>query len=132
MTRNTVTAASRIMLPSYVIAFCWFGAGWMFGDRTTILENPALRFADHWLPIHWWGALLVTCGLLIFAAMLSHRRTLCRLALWIAAIAMGVFVVVFATASLNGHATPGAASLFYLAAAACVATERSLLKGEVQ
>lgn len=130
MTRNNVTAASRIMLPVYVIAFCWIGLGWMLDNPHQLTEAPALRYADQLLPIDWWGALLTAAGLLIAGALASHNRTLCRYALWVAAIAMSVFVLVFAGAALFADASPGAPAWPFLTAAACIASEQSLLKGE--
>lgn len=132
LTRGTVTAASRIMLPTYVIFFAWVGGNWALTDSHRLGESPALRYAATLLPMPMWGCLLVAVSILIAVALLSHRRDLCRFALWIAAIALGLFAVIFALAGFVSVASPSAAAWPLLGAAACIASERSLLKGEVQ
>lgn len=131
LTRTTVTAASRVMLPAYVITFAWIGGAWVFTDEGYLINSPALDYANNLLPLPAWGGLLLGVAALILGAMLSRHRLLCRVALWIAFVVMCVFVVVFAAASIGGLASPSAAAWPFLFAAACFASDRSLLNGEV-
>lgn len=131
LARDNVTAAARVMLPAYVVTFAWLGAGWLFSEPATIVKTPALAYADSALDIRWWGVLLLFVAAIILAALLSCRRLPCRIALWIGAVSMLVFVGVFLLASLRGEATISAAAWPFLAACACYASDRSLLKGEV-
>lgn len=76
--RATVTAASRIMLPTYPLFFAVVGLSLtLTGDR--LLATPGFRFADSLLPLEVFGvgyllgALVLTLALLVDRA--SSRRT---------------------------------------------------------
>ena len=131
LTRANVTAASRVMLPVYVITFCWIGGSWAFTDEGRLIKTPALEYANAVLPLPFWGVLLVWTGLLILGAILSGRRDFCRLALWVGLVVMGVFCALFTFAAAYGQASPSAPAWPFIIAAACFASDRSLLKGEV-
>jgi hypothetical protein len=130
LTRDTVTAASRIMLPTYVVFFAVLGANYLIADGTAD-ASPALAFADALMPLPVWGCMFLACSTLMAAALVSKKRLLYRWALRMCAISMVFWACVIGYASLSGDATPLAAVWAAFVAVACYATDRSLATGEV-
>lgn len=130
MTRSNVTAASRIMLPAYVAMFTVLGLNYTLTPRSRLTESPALHYAAHILPLPAWGCMFLAVAMIQATALLIHERTAYRFALWVAALAMGVWAVVFVLAAALTETSPTAAAWPAFVATACMATERSLLKGE--
>lgn len=131
LTRANVTAASRIMLPTYVAFFGIVGFTYAFSPPSATLgTSTALRFADHLMPLAAWGCLFLTCSAIMAVALTLHRRTLYRWALRMCAVSMTVWALVILVAAIQGDASPGAWAWSALVAAACVASDRSLALGE--
>ena len=127
--RDTVTAASRIMLPTYVVFFGLLGINYLAADQTA-QASPPLVYVDDRVPLPAWGAVFLTCAAVMAVSLLLRRRTLYRYALWYCGLAMVVWMVGIAFASKAGEATPFAWVWAYLAASACFASDRSLGTGE--
>jgi hypothetical protein len=130
LTRHTVTAASRIMLPTYVAFFAALGANYLIADETA-MQSPALRFADAFMPLPAWGALFLACAAIMVTALVTQCRILYRWALRMCGMSMVFWAVVIAWASFDGDATPLAAIWAAFVAAACYASDRSLANREV-
>lgn len=130
LTRDTVTAASRIMLPTYVAMFAAIGLSYVLGPHKIAAASPALAFADRMMPLPAWGALFLGCSTVMAGALLTHRRMLYRWALRMCGVSMCIWAVVIGLATLNGDATPAAAAWPAFVAVACLATDRSLAAGE--
>ena len=126
LTRTTVTAASRIMLPTYVIAFAWFGLSYLFGPKALLTSSPALAFADDVMPLRAWGGVFLFCALLMCAALLLGRRTLYRFALRMCGLSMIVWALIIAGAYLAGDVSASAPVWSAFIAVACFASDRSL------
>lgn len=131
LTRDNVTAASRVMLPTYVLFFAAVGANYVT-DAPRLQQSPSLHYANTLLPLQAWGGFFLCCAAIMAAALLSHRRTAYRFALWLCIVSMGVWSGVFALAAINSIASFTAPAWPAIVAVACYATDRSLLKGEVQ
>jgi hypothetical protein len=129
LTRHNVTAASRIMLPTYIVFFAALGVNYI-GANGTADASPALAFANALMPLPVWGATFLVCSALMAAALVSHRRLLYRFALRFCAVSMLFWAVVIAAASIAGDATPLAAVWAGFVATACLASDRSLAAGE--
>lgn len=128
--REHVTAASRIMLPSYAVFFAVVGLGYMFGQAGRVFASPMLRYADHILPIPVWGGLFVTCSLIMVVALRSHDRLLYRWALTLCGISMVVWMGVAIAGAIWSNVTVTAWVWPGLVTQACRASNRSLLRGE--
>lgn len=132
LTRATVTAASRIMLPAYVIHATWFGLVYFLDPQGRVSRNPSLTAARVMLPMWAWGLLFLGLAVMMVVAMASHRRNLEVYALMIYATANVVWALVYFAAlflspdaSFNGPAASG------LVACACIASTVSLLRREI-
>ena len=130
LTRDSVTAASRVMLPTYVVFFALLGMNYTI-TGTRLLESPALEYADRILPLPAWGCMFLTMSAVMAVALMQRERLWFRFALWLAIVCLGVWAVVFLLAAILTDASPTAATWPAFAAIACFASDRSLLKGEV-
>ena len=129
LTRDNVTAASRVMLPTYVIFFAAVGVNYI-GANGTADATPALAFVGNVMPLPAWGVMFLGCAALMAAALLRGRRLLYRFALRMCALSMALWAVAVIAASISGDATPLAAVWAGFVARACLATDRSLAVGE--
>jgi hypothetical protein len=129
LTRDNVTAASRIMLPTYVVFFAAVGLNYLLANGTAA-ATPALAYVNAIMPLPVWGGLFATCAALMALALIRGRRTLYRFALRYCAFAMILWAIVITLASLVGEATPLAAVWSAFVATACLASDRSLKTGE--
>lgn len=131
LTRANVTVASRIMLPTYVITFAWFGITYLFGPKSVLVSSPALAFADDVMPLRAWGAVFLACSLLMLTAMLAGTRLLFRFALRMCGLSMIVWALIISGAYLAGDVSASAPLWSAFIAVACFASDRSLAVREV-
>ena len=124
LTRDQVTSASRIMLPTYVGLFLGLGLNYITIPHNRRADSPAVAFADGflWVALWGWGLMFFCCGMFLLIALLTHLRDLYRLALTTGMICMGIWAIVFLGSSLYGGASPAAAIWPLFAAIACKAT----------
>lgn len=130
LTRDTITIASRLMLPTYCAFFALLGINYVTTPRSIVDASPALAFADAIMPLPAWGGLFLTCSVVMLGALIAHRRILFRLALRICALSMMLWAVIIGGASLSGDATPLAFIWPAFPAVACIASDRSLAARE--
>lgn len=133
LTPDNVTAASRIMLPTYVGLFSVLGVNYLTISPDRLAASASLDYADNlfYIPLWGWGWVFIACALILLSALLSHRRDMYRLALTVGMICMIIWAGVFLGASLFGGASPAAWAWPLFASICCKATERSLNKEEV-
>lgn len=130
LTRGTVTAASRVMLPTYAVFFTITGCSLILTSTARLRETPALRYADTVFPIHAWGLLILAMGAALAVALIRRRRTwytyvLGGAATWMSLFSLATFTAIFKDrAPLGGWAWPG------FVAVACIASLRSISTGE--
>lgn len=130
LTRANVTVASRVMLPAYTIFFAIIGAGLITTPFQRLSASPMLRYADTIMSVRIWGALFVACALLMLAALARQHRTMFRFALLICFFSMVLWTIVAALGVLYEPVSYSAWAWPAMIAAACMATNRSLAKGE--
>lgn len=130
ITRETVTAASRVMLPVYVVFFGWIGGAYFLGNRDTLLQTPALNYADQLLDLRVWGVLSLCVAAAVLAALVGGSRNLLAFALLFGFLCCLVWCGVFVAASILGTASPAVGAWPFLAAAACFASYRSVAREE--
>lgn len=130
LTRATVTAASRVMLPTYVATFGIVGVNWLAAPSQRLLASPVLRAADAIMPIRGWGALFAACAVLMAVALVRHHRDLYRFALLVCAVAMSTWSLVAAVGTLFEPVSFSAWVWPACVAVACLASNRSLARHE--
>lgn len=127
--RAHITAASRIMLPTYCVFFGTVGLNFL-AHPARLDSSPMLRYADQLMCLRLWGAVFSTCCLLMVAAFAFRHRDLYRFAVRVCAFSMVAWAMVAIAGaivqpvSFSAWAWPG------LVAAACFASDRSLAKHE--
>jgi hypothetical protein len=130
LTRHTVTAASRIMLPTYPFLFAGLGINYVT-DADRLDQSPGLRWIDgHLMPLPGWGLVFLGAAALMVVALVARRRLLYRFALWMCLLASAAFAVALACAVLFGIASYTAPIWPAFVARCCWASERSLLTRE--
>lgn len=129
LTRASVTAASRIMLPTYPILFGAVGLNYLL-DARRLNDSPALAYADDLMPLPGWGILFLAAAVIMIIALLRGGRTAYRYALWICMIAATAFALALLGAVIFGGASYTAPLWPAFAARCCWASERSLLTRE--
>lgn len=130
LTRETVTAASRVMLPTYVIFFGWVGAAYVFTDHTALLVTPALRYADAVLDLRVWGVLALLIAALTLAGIIAEDRHVTAYALLLGLVCCLVWTGLFICAAVFGGGSPSGGAWPFLGAAACFASYRSVVRRE--
>lgn len=131
LTRANVTTASRVMLPTYVLLFAWLGVNYLLTPATRLHESPALDYASAILPMRLWGGMFLAASLAMAGALVMQHRLAFRIALWVGLVCLVIWAAVFGLAAIFSTASPSAAAWPLFAAAACFASDRSLLKAEV-
>lgn len=126
-----MTAASRIMLPVYVIAFTWIGLNWLLTPLPRLTESPALNYLDMIVGLRALGALIFVAAGLIAAALITARRDMARYALILAGICLGLLLLTFLVAPFFSETSPSAGAWPFLGVAACRASYKSVTIYEV-
>lgn len=126
LTRDTVTVASRIMLPVYVAFFAVLGLNYLASPRDRLVQTPALEYANRVLDLHVWGMVFLVAASLMAEALLLRRRRLYQGALLVCAASMAVWASVNLFAAFRSDASPAGAVWPTFVVAACLASFRSL------
>jgi hypothetical protein len=131
LTRATVTAASRIMLPAYVVLCLIFGVAYIFDPGNRLEQAPSITFQRAILPLWTWGAIMLTLAALMLGAFRTKSRltfayALCccaiTWALWGIAIAVSIF--------LTPNTSWLAPALPWFVSVCCIASLASLVTRE--
>jgi len=131
LTRETVTVASRIMLPVYVAFFGILGLNFLISPHSRMVRTPMLQYADNIMSLQVWGMLFLVVSGLMAEALFLHRRGLYQVALLVCAGSMTVWAVVGVFAAIRSEATPAGSVWPAFVVAACIATYRSLGAWEI-
>lgn len=130
LTKQTMTVASRVMLPTYVVLFIGLGINYTF-NADGLQNSPGLAFADDWPPhLMGYGAIFFGCGILVALALTTQNRNMCRFALILGQYCLYGWAFVFALAAVFGDASPTGCIIFWALGRACKASNLSLLAGE--
>lgn len=132
LTRQSVTVASRIMLPAYIAHAAFYGTLYVTDPGGRYEVTPGLAFARLLMPMDAWGLILLAVAALIGAALLTNRRPLMIGVLYLyMAVNLMWAAIYFGAPFINAYASWGGCGHNLLAATACVASARSLMKREV-
>jgi hypothetical protein len=126
LTRESVTAASRVMLPAYVLFFAALGGNYILTPTSRLLDSPGLRYANGVMPLRVWGALFLISAALMLIALGTHKRILYRYALLLCGLTMLLLTIVYILAAFHSDATPAGWIWPALVVAACAASYRSI------
>jgi hypothetical protein len=125
-----MTVASRIMLPTYAIAYAILGLVYVLWPLEKLLSSPGLTYANGISSLRLWGWIFLAAAVLMAIALKIENRLLFRYALWLCIVCMGGWTAVFVFAAFAGTSSPAAPVLPALATVACFASDRSLLTRE--
>lgn len=131
LTRASITVASRIMLPAYVILFTVAGFNYAVTPISRLGQSPALAYADTLMPLRVWGCLFLAVAALMLVALASGQRLLFCYGLLVCVICMGIWAAVFLLGAIFADASPAAWAWPAFVGVACIATYRSLSVYEV-
>lgn len=129
--RDTITVASRLMIPAYAVFFAVVGSNFLLAPEHRLAATPGLQYAAVTGGIRLYGCLFLLVAAIITGALVSRRREPCLYALYVAAISMFLWAILqfvavfFSAASPSGWCWPG------LICTACIASSRSLRRREV-
>ena len=131
LTRETVTVASRIMLPAYAIAFAAVGLLFIFqaASRTSapVFDVPKLL-----LPMGGWGVMFLAVACVETFSLVLNRRSLYLRCLIIGSGFTAFWSVVIAASAFRSEFVSFTSAVFVaLCAVAQVASARSVARGEV-
>jgi hypothetical protein len=127
---DSVTSATRIMLPAYVLLFLWIGTAYIATPQEQLKATPALNYADGLADLRVWGALFMVCAGLIVWAIVLEVRGVSRYALLLGVLSMAVFAGTFVWAAVRGEAAPSAGAWPALTSVALFASYRSITREE--
>lgn len=130
LTWDTITVASRIMLPIYVGFFAVISWNFLFSDLNVLISSPGLSYANGVMGLRAWGLVFLAVVAFMAIALILKHRGLFRYALILGALCMGLWAGTMIAAIIFGHASPSAFAWPLFVGAACVSSNRSLLKGE--
>ena len=134
LTKATVTAASRIMLPTYVALTATLGVVYTFDPLDRLNSVHALT-AQRWVmggQMWPWGVLFLGLSAVMLAAFRTHRREWFVFALYGCAAAFVMWGLLYAASVVLDPETSLLAPVYPLfVARACRASAKSLLAREV-
>lgn len=130
LTRDTVTTASRTMLPTYPVFAGAIGLNFLAnGDKLT-LAGVFYEVANQMLPLRAWGVLFIVVALVQVGALISRRRWAYQVGLALMVGLMLVWGVVGLMAALLDMGSYTALAWPAFVVTACIASFRSLNVGE--
>lgn len=131
LTRTNVTAASRVMLPAYVVLTASVGAVYTFDPLRRLAGVPALAVPRMLMPMTGWGLVFFGVAAVMFAAFLSKRRHLFIVGLYLCAATFLLWGIMYAASVATEPTTSVLAPAYPLfVVVCCYASAKSLLRGE--
>jgi hypothetical protein len=132
LTRARVSVPTRIMMPGYLLHSTWFAIVYTLDPQDRLHRAPGLAAVRYiGVPFEVWGSLLGVIALMLAAALLWHLRQLAIFALYCYVAMLGWWALIYVTSAFLDPATSfGAGAWAILTAVACIATARSLSRGD--
>jgi hypothetical protein len=133
LTRERVSTPSRIMLPAYLFHAAWFAIVYFFDPQGRLSHSPGLASVRYiGVSFDLWGMLLGAIAIMLAASLIWHLRQLAIFALYCELAMMGWWALIYVTSAfLDPGASLGASAWPILAATACAASARSLMRGDM-
>lgn len=132
LSRESITIASRLMIPSYAVFFAAVGVNFLITPTDRLFATPGLRYVQTTGGgIRLYGVMFLVVSAILVAALLLRRRDPCLYALYVGALSMALWAFLQLAAALFSQASPSGWCWPGLVCAACVATSRSLRRREV-
>lgn len=131
LTRDTITVASRTMVPAYSALCALWGLVFVIDPQARLARAPSLELARQWLELPVWGGLWLTLAAVMTLASLRQNREHYVAALGICCaswLAWGG--VIEAAVFVRTDVSYLAGTLPWFVAVACWASIRSLLAQE--
>lgn len=132
LTRSSVTAASRIMLPTYPIFAGLIGINFVTLGAPIIKDSPALRYATTIADLEVWGYGFLIVASILGISLCLHRRQGYEVALSVMIVWMTIWACVMVAAAFYGNASPTAWAWPAFVARAGWASLVSVKTGETQ
>ena len=133
LTKATVTAASRIMLPTYVALTAVIGLVYLLDPLDRLAGVHALA-AQRWImggQMWPWGLVFLGLSCVMLAAFRQKRRQWFVFALYGCAVTFGMWAVLYAVSIFLDPSTSLLAPVYPLfVVRACRASAKSLMRGE--
>lgn len=126
LSREYVTTASRVMLPTYPIFFGVVALSLILTPQARLRATPPFAYADRVLDLDLWGFGFLGVSLALIAALFTHDRRVYRGALSLAFVWSAMWSLLYVAAAFNGQTSYSAWVWPAFVAAACYATLRSL------
>lgn len=133
LTRATVTAASRVMLPAYVALTAVIGAVYTFDPTRRLNGVHALAVPRAVMggTMTLWGVMFLSIASLMAVAFLTHRRALFVTGLYLCAATFLFWAGMYTVSVFVDQETSILAPVYPLfVVVACHASATSLLRGE--
>jgi hypothetical protein len=130
LTWDGITTADKIMLPLYMGFFTVISLNFMFSNLDVLVKSPGLNYANNLMGLRAWGLIFCAVVVCMAVAVWLRHRSLFRYALILGAITMMLWMLTMLAAILTGDASASAFAWPTFIAGACVASNRSLLRGE--
>ncbi len=128
LNRKSITIASRVMLPTYILFALVVGVIYILDPNGSLGNSPALRYQNEVLPWPVWGGVLVAEGLAMAVAwFVSHRRMVFAFVLAMYAVTMLLLSVTNLVGIIVASATPLAPLYPFFIAVASTASIASLV-----
>lgn len=130
LTRATVTAASRIMLPCYPALAAWIGLAYLFGDPSRT-NTPSFQVARDLMPMRGWGCVFLAIAVLLLVGYALRSRDVTVFVLSMATVAYLMWAAFFVWALLTAPDASLVAPAWPLfSALACTASATSIARLE--
>jgi hypothetical protein len=133
LTRRTITAASRIMLPAYVALTAAFGIVYLTDPFGRLHDVPALAFPREVMQgsMTPWGIVFLGIAAVMSAAFITRSRIWFCFGLSLCAVTFVLWGGMYAVSiGIDSRASVTAPFYPLFVATACVASMTSLLRGE--
>lgn len=133
LTRATVTAAARIMLPAYVLLNAWLGYQYLIDPTGRVARSHGLAYPRQLMggTMEPWGFVFLGLAALMLLALVIHNETTFALALGMGVIVFGLWAwCSLRSMSLDPTVSPTGPAVWLFIATACFASLVSLVKRE--
>lgn len=133
LNRTSVTVASRIMLPAYVVLSTAFGVDYLFDPLGRVEHQSALTYQRSVMDMRIWGALLLLLAFGMIVALVVHSRSSFVVALAVCASVWFVWGCLYVISAVQDPgASPLAPVVAWFVSVCCLASMASLMSGEVR